>query len=259
MRCIRLPMRIPALLFGLLTATLSFAEARTIHVVVALCDNVHQGIVPVPKSLGNGQDKDHNLYWGAAYGVRTWFDRSKTWVRQKVAVTLPEHVLERCIWRHTGTGSILVADAYDGKYISNATADFLTYAAGHATEKVNTGNGQSACGGGADLIAYVGHDGLMEFAAPAAKVPANNEVRRTIILACISQRYFREPLRGTGASPLVWTTGLMAPEAYTLEAAISAWVGGADDATVREKAAAAYHAYQKCGLNAARKLLVTGW
>ena len=26
-----------------------------VHVVVALCDNVHQGIVPVPRLLGNGQ------------------------------------------------------------------------------------------------------------------------------------------------------------------------------------------------------------
>jgi hypothetical protein len=51
----------------------------------------------------------------------------------------------------------------------------------------------------------------------------------------------------------------MAPEAYTLEAALTAWVNGADDAAVREKAAAAYHTYQKCGLNAARRLLVTGW
>ena len=28
---------------------------RTIHVFVALCDNVHQGIVPVSKTLGNGE------------------------------------------------------------------------------------------------------------------------------------------------------------------------------------------------------------
>jgi len=39
------------------------------HVVVALCDNVHQGIVPVPRALGNGQDPSSNLYWGARYGV----------------------------------------------------------------------------------------------------------------------------------------------------------------------------------------------
>jgi len=253
-------MRIPALLIGLCGVALLHAQQpRTIHVVVALCDNVHQGIVPVPKTLGNGQDKDHNLYWGAAYGVRTWFDRSKEWERLKVPVVLPERVLERCLWKHRSTGTVLVADAYDGQYISTATADFLAYAAGHAPVNVSIGNMQAAFGGAADLIAYVGHDGLMDFAAPAAKAPANSKERRTIILACISQRYFREPVRSTGASPLLWTTGLMAPEAYTLEAALSAWVGGADDAAVREKAAAAYHAYQKCGLNAARRLLVTGW
>jgi hypothetical protein len=253
-------MRIPALLFGLLAAaTVHAQQPRTIHVLVALCDNVHQGIVPVPKALGNGQDKDHNLYWGAAYGVRTWFDRSKGWERLKVPVELPERVLERCLWKHKATGAILVADAYDGQYIRTATADFLTYAAGHAPVNASTGHGTALCGGAADLIAYVGHDGLMDFAAPAAKTPANDKARRTIILACISQRYFREPVRAAGASPLLWTTGLMAPEAYTLEAALSAWVGGADDAAVREKAAAAYHAYQKCGLNAARRLLVTGW
>ena len=42
-----------------------------VHVVVALCDNEHQGIVPVPATLGNGQDPRNNLYWGALYGVRT--------------------------------------------------------------------------------------------------------------------------------------------------------------------------------------------
>ena len=38
------------------TALAPAQPPRSIHVLVALCDNVHQGIVPVPKSLGNGQD-----------------------------------------------------------------------------------------------------------------------------------------------------------------------------------------------------------
>jgi hypothetical protein len=41
-----------------------------------------------------------------------------------------------------------------------------------------------------------------------------------MILACISKHYFYEPLLKSGASPLLWTIGLMAPEAYTLENAI---------------------------------------
>ncbi len=46
---------------------------RTIHIFVALCDNKNQGIVPVPPILGNGEDPKNNLYWGALYGVKTFF------------------------------------------------------------------------------------------------------------------------------------------------------------------------------------------
>ncbi|HBH24362.1 MAG TPA: hypothetical protein DDY13_13175 [Cytophagales bacterium] len=53
------------ILIGLLTSS-SFGQIRTIHVFVALCDNEHQGIVPVPNTLGNGKDPNSNLYWGAA-------------------------------------------------------------------------------------------------------------------------------------------------------------------------------------------------
>jgi hypothetical protein len=49
------------------------------HVFVALADNAHQGIVPVPAVLGNGDDPERNLYWGAAFGVRTFFKKSAEW------------------------------------------------------------------------------------------------------------------------------------------------------------------------------------
>jgi len=44
-----------------------------IHVFVALADNVNQGIVPVSPSLGDGDNPKTNLYWGAAFGVKTFF------------------------------------------------------------------------------------------------------------------------------------------------------------------------------------------
>lgn len=53
--------------------------ARLVHVFVALADNAHQGIVPVPAALGNGGDAARNLYWGAAFGVRTFFKKSGEW------------------------------------------------------------------------------------------------------------------------------------------------------------------------------------
>ncbi len=46
-------------------ADIAEGKPVVVHVVVALCDNVNQGIVPVPEAFGNGQDLGANLYWGA--------------------------------------------------------------------------------------------------------------------------------------------------------------------------------------------------
>jgi len=51
---------------------------KVVHVFVALCDNEHQGIVPVRAELGNGRDPRTNLYWGAMYGVKTYFSRTSS-------------------------------------------------------------------------------------------------------------------------------------------------------------------------------------
>jgi hypothetical protein len=51
----------------------------------------------------------------------------------------------------------------------------------------------------------------------------------------------------------------MAPEAYTLKSALDGWILRESNEKIRERAAAAYDKYQKCGLNAARRLMATGW
>ena len=82
------------------------------HVFVALADNAHQGIVPVPARLGNGDDPEHNLYWGAAYGVKTFFVRSADWHLTVSQAHPKPAVLERCIFQHRTANVILIADAY---------------------------------------------------------------------------------------------------------------------------------------------------
>ena len=77
-------------------------------------------------------------------------------------------------------------------------------------------------------------------------------------MACISKSYFKPYFENTKVNPLVWTTGLMAPEAYTLKSAIDGWILDETDVQIRERAAQAYHKYQKCGIGGARRLLVTG-
>ena len=230
-----------------------------IHVFVALADNVNQGIVPVSESLGNGENPTTNLYWGAAFGVRTFFSKNKDWELLSIIRNPSATILERGIFRHRGTSSLLVADAYRGKEIAQTTWDFLEAAAGKPGEKLKAGNTEFHTGGSADLVAYVGHNGLMDFRLPSHPKHRDDRQRRAIILACASKSYFSPALQETGATPLVWTTNLMAPEAYVLSAAIDGWIKKETDEQIRLRAADAYNKYQNCGVRAARALFATGW
>lgn len=249
----------------LVASSLAFAQdsQRTIHVTVALCDNKNQGIVPVPESLGNGEDPKNNLYWGAMYGVKTFFGGSDDW-NMILCIKEPEGaILERCVFKHRTANVYLVADAYKGIEIRKTVTDFLEYASGRKEKTVPVqSNGNSISlkvGGAANLVAYVGHDGLMDFQLETYPIKGDDAERDAIILACISKSFFLEPLRSAGANPVLWTTGLMAPEAYTLKSAIDGWILNESGEDIRLRAARAYDKYQDCGLNAARNLLVTGW
>ncbi|MBC3758227.1 hypothetical protein H7U19_07420 [Hyunsoonleella sp. SJ7] len=232
---------------------------NTVHVFVALCDNANQGIVPVPAKLGNGQDPKNNLYWGAMFGLKSYFKRSKDWVFISSVKNPQPHILERVLFKHSTANTCLLADAYDGQYIKNAIKDFLEATAGRNTVSIEHGTKRLKFGGASNLLAYIGHDGLMEFDVKGEFEPINNKQRDAIILACVSKDYFKPYLEETKANPLLWSTGLMSPEAYTLKWALDGWVLSETDSEIRERAAKAYHNYQKCGINGARRLLVTGW
>lgn len=233
---------------------------KTIHVFVALCDNKYQGIVPVPVSIGNGQDPKNNLYWGAGYGVKTFFrKKSKEWELIAVQTNPVEHILERLLFKQRSKNIFLLADAYDGQYIRQTTVDFLSASSGKNEVVMENKGKKIYFGGASNLIAYVGHDGLMDFSIKQSFEGNSDKKIETIILACYSKRFFFPHIKRTGASPLLWSTGLMAPEAYILHDAINAWVNNNSPEEIRTVAAKAYSKYQKCSLKAAHNLLVTGW
>lgn len=231
------------------------AQPPTLHVFVALCDNQYQGIVPVPAALGNGTDPDGNLYCGAAYGVRTYLSRHPDWERLATLRPRSGPVLERCVFRRRQGDLLLVADAYAGRHIRRAIADFLLACGGARSGPVPGPVAGEAPYGAARFVAYVGHDGLMEFSLRLPP-PAGGPGKPAAVLACSSQTYFREPLRRAGCPTALVTTGFMAPEAYALEAIASGWAAGEDMERLRERAAVAYDRYQHCGLNAARRLFI---
>jgi uncharacterized protein YijF (DUF1287 family) len=214
-------------------------KRRIVHVYVAMADNKLQGIAPVPERLGNGNDAANNLYWGAAYGVKTFLDRSSDWKLISSTTMLSTSVLERCYFHHRSGNIILRADAYRGAKIGTAIRDFLADAGGES---------------GADLVAYVGHNGLMEFTIPYSALKGNRKGTEVIALACCTKQYFRPWLERLGAKPMLLTNGLMAPEGYTLKAALDGWINGEPGVRIRERVAVAYNNYQNCGITAACRL-----
>jgi hypothetical protein len=231
---------------------------KTIHIYVALCDNKYQGIVPVPASIGNGQDPNSNLYWGCDNGIRSYFKRSKEW-KLVNRVKKDMIVLERLIFKHVNKNVYLVADAYDGKQIRKCTEDFLSASAGIKKDTLHTGNTIIGIGGNAILLSYIGHDGLMDFSINEEYKNTDGKKRDAIILACYSKKYFGPHLKQAHVNPLVWTTNLMCPEAYTVHDAITGYLGGETKEKIRMRAAKAYSRFQKCSEKAALNLLETGW
>jgi hypothetical protein len=230
---------------------------KTIHVLVALCDNKYQGIVPVPEKIGNGQDPANNLYWGCAFGVRSYFKNSKSWTLVK-QFSIDSIKMERLVFKHKKENIYLVADAYNGKYIKDCTIDFLKSCAGQVKDTLNVNGKAIGICGNAKLLSFIGHDGLMDFKLTESFASADSKVRDAIILACISKKYFLPHIQQTKANPLVWSTGLMSPEAYTLHDAVETYISGQPAESIRSSAAKAYAKYQHCSEKAARGLLVSG-
>ncbi|MDR3236277.1 MAG: hypothetical protein LBT48_06065 [Prevotellaceae bacterium] len=218
--------------------------------------NKNQGIVPVPAKIGNGQDPNNNLYWGCGYGVRTYFKRSKEWKLIRTQ-KIDSVRFERLVFKHITKNYYLVADAYNGQYIKQCTKDFLSSSAGQLKDTLHIGNQTIGIAGNSCLLAYAGHDGLMDFHLTETYTNTDARTRDVIILACYSKRFFSPYLRTANVNPLVWTTGLMCPEAYTLHDAITGYVNNESNELICTRAAKAYSTYQKCSEKAAKNLLVT--
>ncbi|HPS52731.1 MAG TPA: hypothetical protein PLK08_04175, partial [Phycisphaerae bacterium] len=242
----------------------SDARFKIVQVYVALCDNRYQGIEKVPASLGDGQKPSTNLYWGAMYGVKTFFRKSYNW---KVwpyfnAANKKRGILDVAIFESQGLGPkvYVVAFAYAGNRMRDTLRDFFAAAAGEKKAIIETHvNGkkfQLPIEGFADLVCFVGHNGLMDVKPgtlgsfrPAAVHPGN-----AVVLACKSQVNFSPILEKLNCNPLITTTTFMAPEAYTLDAIVREWAFGGTAEMIRREAAKVYAKYQNCHVSAAMQI-----
>jgi len=229
------------------------AGAKRIHVFVALCDNDSQGIAPVSPKIGNGDDPEANLYWGCDDGLKSYFSASSKWKLISKQSDVSKQILRRYVFEHRATKSVLVADAYRGSAIRTCLEDFLRSSEGAFAPAIEVGGrGELKFGGAADLIAYIGHNGLMEYQIAAANVDATKQVRDAVVLCCVSNRYFGERLKRAGTRPVLMTDQLMYPGSFALHGALEAWFTGGSRAALREAAAVPMAKNQKISVRAAR-------
>ncbi|MDQ8189385.1 hypothetical protein [Roseibacillus persicicus] len=225
-------------------STLALLPAKTIEVFVALCDNKTQGIVPVGAKIGNGDDAPNNLYWGCSDGMSRYFKKSKKW--KLLSSTNPDkkYLIETLEFKHIGTGTLLTAHAYRGSEMKKCLEDYFA---------------ALQSGGPDKLVAFIGHNGLMD-ASPTLPEQTKTAKKQTptIVLCCISDRYFAPHFQRYQANPLLLTSQLMYPGSFILHDAIEVWLKNGKPDDYLQAAAAAYAKNQKISAKAAKTIFSLG-
>jgi hypothetical protein len=234
--------------------SIPISKDTVVHLMVALCDNVHQGIVKVPEKIGNGQQPATNLYWGCAYGAKGFYAKNKNWLVQR-AYKINDTILERIIYKHKSKNIYLVTDAYNGKYIKQCMLTVFKSLEGIFTDTIVVNNKTLGIQGHAKLIAYIGHNGLMDFSLTDT-FSKNKICKDAMLFACYSNNYCKPITNKIGANLLLSSSHLMSPEVYTFDAALEQYLAKGSASKIEVAAEQAYHKYQKCGIKAAQKLIV---
>lgn len=223
-------------LIVVLISNLAYSADKTIGVFVALADNASQGIVKVPKEIGNGDDPEKNLYWGTADGLKGVFDKSKDWkLIENSDKPIDSDVLRSRTYKNALKSAILYAKAYKGTSIKKCIQDYEL-----ALQQ-----------GTYDLVVYIGHNGLMDFDLPIPVKPEKQiKVSDCIVLCCKSNQYFKNRIATGGGNSILLTQQLMYPGAFILHAVADSWLDGKKPKEIRESAGAAYAANQKISVKA---------
>ncbi len=217
-----------------ITSVSLVAATKRIQVFVALCDNKTQGIAPVGEKIGNGDVPEDNLYWGCSDGLGRFFIKSGRWKLVSEEKDSSKAVMRKLTLKHNKEDLELTALAYRGSEIRKCIVDFES----------------ASAGGKFDMIAFIGHNGLMDFNLQPPKPTPGNKTD-VIVLCCMSEKYFGTRLRNLGCRTLLMTQQLMYPGSFILDAAIEAWVKGKSPEAIRVSAGHAYAKNQRISVKAA--------
>jgi len=217
-------------------------EPLTVRVHVPLCDS---SIIACGNAkLGDGDNLATNLYWATTPGFGRWFSRKgSAWKRVRAEDppdpdVLAVHVYRRTVaapagWRERGAPKQMPIEieifAWRGTAIDRALA---AYAA-------DLGDGA------AHLVAWVGHNRLMDLEHELAWPAPAAEPTGMIAIACHTAAYMEGHVPAPTRVPLLLTRDYLFANAAPLEATVLAFATGGGYAELRKAAAAAYAGVQK--------------
>jgi len=252
-------------------ADIAAGRPLVVQVHVPLCDN--DVLRCGGGRLGDGDDPGGNLYWATSGGFRGWFGRRGSGWKEVLRVRNPQpDVLELRVWRRWMTPSgrlrsrgararfpvYVVAHAWRGESIGAAMAAYAAdlFAVGQVRRIELPDGTELLAGGGARLVAFVGHNGWMDVGDFRWPKPSGRAPRRgTIAVACITEDYLVPAVPGPRRVPLLFTRSLLFAGAHAFEGAVTGFAQGLDLAGIRDGAVRAYAAGQDKPLGRVRAAL----
>lgn len=238
-------------------------EPLIVHALVPLCDNEHQGIVPTSPKIGNGLDLKNNLYWATSAGIKRFFNDASDWKLQKSILDPTATILERVVFKKSfSNGAIVffIADAYRGDKMHECLNDFFNSLSGRLHSSIVIEKDTLLINGNADLIAFNGHNGLMDESTLYESATNDTKPKDAVSISCVSTNYFKSHYTATKSYPLVHTTGLLYPGAFILRNIIDQWAMLKSDKDCKIAAGKAYYEHKpKSGPNGSQNLFNYGW
>ncbi len=233
------------------------------HVFVPLCSN--EQINCGAKWAGNPAGLKTNIYWGAIYGARRFFEREDSgWERVELTSGDGSPLLERAVYRRWVPGErwglppekrveqLVVLSAIHGNRIDQAVGNFweLAQSSDDSPMFVEFVDGDATRRVRIHVAGYAGHNRLMDgvvLPAPKAEPNVDEAVRGipSFVLACYSEKYFSRALRAAGSQQLVLTRTYMAPEGYVISALATALGDNLSAPAVRTRTVEAYAKWQR--------------
>ena len=240
---------------------LAAGKPLVVQVHVPLCESTI--IACGNRKLGNGDVPGDNLYWATDEGFEGWFGRRRSGWREVLrgdGTTVGEpDVLEVRVWtravitpdawRKRGVGKTyplyVVAFAWRGKAIDHALAVYLDELYGTGTRDLALANATHlAAGGGAQIVAYTGHNRLYDVDPPdwARLERADAPTRGTIAIACNTGPFMADHIAAAQRVPLVFTRDFLMASAGAFEGAVLAFANDGTYGAIRMGAARGYAA-----------------